>query len=638
MSKVDPRRTQSICSYCWENLFGPHGWLESALSDHQFPANHTYKRSFQASSKSGCRWCEYVVKHLHRHSLESVPITVALKLSQDDKSSIQEIDVHCTTDGSAFRANYHIYAEHNNPAASFVFGRPMMLDINSLRAQEEALKSLLHCEQHHEHCPRPTHDPVLPARVIDCQDPAHPRLVSHDSTMRGKYLALSYVWGEPQPYSTNELNVKAYHERVDPAYLPQTIRDAISTTHAFGVRYLWVDSLCIIQDSPSDKLQQLPQMMRIYSEAYFTIIAASASKASEGFLQPRSPIENREPEPSFPIWCSSMRQLGTFSLGGISIHTAGDPTPHPVLSPDRDPAHSRGWCLQEWFLSPRALVYTSRTLQYHCQTRIQNVGSSRYESVRFRNPDGRSKFHQLLQTNLLPEDIFLDGLLAGPKAREYAAGVLRAWRDILTEYTGRGVTQPSDKLVAFAGVAERFHPLRKSTYYAGLWEDTLLLDLLWTTRPKLGLPVTEYQAPSWSWAAVNSKITIYNTPWPTNTARQARIQCNVVLADESMPFGQVTSGRLLLHSPIVRVTCRKVWDVEKRIDDWDDVGSREGSSDDLDSTWPAFRPTASDMPDPILCASGEDLGDEVSAKHGGIASQTYVRIGMARLIKSTTLA
>ncbi|KAL0958914.1 hypothetical protein HGRIS_014231 [Hohenbuehelia grisea] len=259
-------------------------------------------------------------------------------------------------------------------------------------------------------------------------------------------------------------NISAYLEGIDIAQLPQTIRDAVTLTHAFGISYLWTDTLCIIQDSPTDKVHQLAQMAKIYSQAYFTIIAASAAKVSDGFLQPRE-LPPR-PDPSFPLCCSRGQQLGTFSLRGNALYYEEEAR-RQVYSPDNDPIHNRGWCLQERFLSPRALVYTSRTLQYHCQTAIRNVGDVSNESERF-HPHPQGLYH-LLETDW-SHPIISSDFQGGPEWERYNLGVLSLWRTVLQEYTRRTISYPNDKLPAFAGIAERFHALRKSKYYAGLWK------------------------------------------------------------------------------------------------------------------------------------------------------------------------
>ncbi|KIJ55253.1 hypothetical protein M422DRAFT_219839 [Sphaerobolus stellatus SS14] len=98
-------------------------------------------------------------------------------------------------------------------------------------------------------------------------------------------------------------------EGIEVNRLPQSIKDAIKCTHGLKLRYLWIDSLCILQDSEEDKDSEIPRMCDIYHNAYVTIIAASARKVSEGFLQ-----ERREPiDSELPFWCPD-GQLGTISV------------------------------------------------------------------------------------------------------------------------------------------------------------------------------------------------------------------------------------------------------------------------------------------------------------------------------------
>ena len=81
----------------------------------------------------------------------------------------------------------------------------------------------------------------------------------------------------------------AYRAGIDAVRLPRTIRDAIMTAHLLGVRYLWVDALCVLQDSPDDRAREAARLRAVLRNAHFTIVAASAHSASEGFLHDRAP-------------------------------------------------------------------------------------------------------------------------------------------------------------------------------------------------------------------------------------------------------------------------------------------------------------------------------------------------------------
>ena len=147
---------------------------------------------------------------------------------------------------------------------------------------EKAVECMNRCKDH-EHCPE-DEETYLPTRVIDCSDPSKPRLVHTNRQVRGHYCNLSYVWGGDQPLKTTLSNIDTYiNDGITPP-IPQTIADAIFVTNKLGFKYLWVDALCIIQDSVEDKNKELGIMSNIYADAYLTISALSSFRADQGFL------------------------------------------------------------------------------------------------------------------------------------------------------------------------------------------------------------------------------------------------------------------------------------------------------------------------------------------------------------------
>lgn len=99
-----------------------------------------------------------------------------------------------------------------------------------------------------------------------------------------EYVALSYVWGTRNNIVTKKENVEIFstEDAFSSVELPKTIRDAIDLTHALGYLYLWVDSLCIVQDDDTVKLQLIANMGSIYANATVTIVAATGSNANAG--------------------------------------------------------------------------------------------------------------------------------------------------------------------------------------------------------------------------------------------------------------------------------------------------------------------------------------------------------------------
>ena len=404
-------------------------------------------------------------------------------------------------------------------------------ELHTREAHDLAWKRIEDCVRTHQGCPK-TQEFPLPTRVIDCEDQSHPRLVTTNGES-GRYLALSYVWGEAQPHSTTALNVASYHVGIDVSHLPQTIKDAIATTSAFGFRYLWTDSLCIIQDSEDDKAREIGRMAGIYTNAFLTIVAASASKVSEGFLQPRGEVV--PPDISLPFWCPEKNDIGTVHLVQLSRLRQVPP----------DPVSRRAWCFQEWILSSRALVFSAYTLQYHCNSGVMNIGNTL-------NPWTPETGKRLPLSYLTPPSappIFKNDV----DWHHYRT----PWWKVLTDYTERSVTVPGDKLVALSAVAEQCQKAYHARYLAGLWKDALFKDLLWSSasgtppqpRPKA------YRAPSWSWAAIDGPIADMSEGF---TGREISenlcaevLHCSVSLAREELRFGEVAGGLLVLRTRVV---------------------------------------------------------------------------------------
>ncbi|EIW58184.1 HET-domain-containing protein, partial [Trametes versicolor FP-101664 SS1] len=357
------------------------------------------------------------------------------------------------------------------------------------------------------------------------------------------YLALSYVWGEAQPHSTTERNVDAYTSTgIDPSLLPKTIRDAIRVTHALGFQYLWADCLCIIQDSDEDKRHELACMHYIYRYAHLTIIAASARTVSEGFLQDR-PAPPRDI--ALPFICPPPLSSSGESIAG-EVHVSQTWTrraDHPPYHRHWDPISARGWCMQEYFMSPRALIFTSETLRFMCPSVTQNVGTTHYK------PCGERR---------LPSMLFLPDPPALEHGSEKWAKLYRGWCHIAEDYSQRTIGRASDKLVACGAIAEAFARVLDSDYLAGLWRATLLQDVLWR-RASLGTylhrPVG-YRAPSWSWAAVDGRVrTLWGSPLEWIAVAEV-VRCEVVLEHPKLRFGQVTGGVLVVHAPLVECKLR----------------------------------------------------------------------------------
>ena len=129
----------------------------------------------------------------------------------------------------------------------------------------------------------------LPFRVIDVgpsDGSLPPRLVTSDYWMTGRYLTLSHCWGKISPTETTVATLTLWHVALPEKQLSKTFRDQIWLTRQLGERFLWIDSLCIVQDDPKDLEAQIGLMGRIFEQSYCTIAAVDA-KGPDGLTADR---------------------------------------------------------------------------------------------------------------------------------------------------------------------------------------------------------------------------------------------------------------------------------------------------------------------------------------------------------------
>ncbi|KAI0659433.1 heterokaryon incompatibility protein-domain-containing protein [Cubamyces menziesii] len=405
------------------------------------------------------------------------------------------------------------------------------------------------CAQQHEVCRGlGTMDSTdrLPTRLIDCSDPHRVRIIETKGKMDGaRYVALSYVWGTgSQAHRTTIANLSTRtRDGIATETLPQTIRDAIYVTRTLGFRFLWLDSLCIIQDSLEDKHREVASMARIYRHAYLTIDAASAASVEEGFLQDRRSSQRRDAA-FFPFICPANPRDGAgeteVRMGNLCFTSIreveegpGSRVDHGCDSDDEEELKNetgrRGWCMQEILLSTRSLVFGENTLSVKCQT----------------HP---SAHHVGLDWGLYDVRGLYDVIPVSPDSGKWKkTRIHERWREIVQDYTERLLSFPPDKLLACAAISEVFAPHLGPHYLAGLWRSTLLLDLLWHTfGHPLARPREYPHAPSWSWASTNRRVTFLTGVSVTLQPMAEAVNHSITLQDSILRFGPVQPGGYLV--------------------------------------------------------------------------------------------
>jgi hypothetical protein len=263
------------------------------------------------------------------------------------------------------------------------------------------------------------------------------------------YLTLSYCWGKKEfPCLTKE-TLETFIERIDVNALPATLREAIQVTRHLGYSYIWIDALCILQDSKEDWQTESIKMGSIYRTSILTIAAMGAPSVFHGLFMSRNPLCYQDLQLSNSKFAFSAR--------------AGDVDPRfkrefEVLGPAASPLQTRAWCVQEELLAPRTLFFGASGLFWQYTECEADEGYP----VGSKHGDSHNLKREVMQS------------LAAPDVE-----VRGTWRSILRRYTGGKLTYASDKLVAISGLAQLLARAKGEEYVAGMWKRDVFHDLLW---------------------------------------------------------------------------------------------------------------------------------------------------------------
>lgn len=149
------------------------------------------------------------------------------------------------------------------------------------------------CLSSHVNCNQSFDEPVYyPTRLLDlglCPENTSTLqlIVSAGSQLSGPYCTLSHCWGKVHLIQLNRDTAASLYSGLMVNQLPKTFQEAVEVTRRLGVRYLWIDSLCIIQDDHLDWLHEAQQMHKVYSHSYCNISASASSNSSQGLFRAR---------------------------------------------------------------------------------------------------------------------------------------------------------------------------------------------------------------------------------------------------------------------------------------------------------------------------------------------------------------
>ncbi|KAF2838075.1 HET-domain-containing protein [Patellaria atrata CBS 101060] len=493
---------------------------------------------------------------------------------------------------------------------------------------------LHNCVQRHKGCrPSSLILPTLPTRVIDVLNvgDANPTVTLVDGEGRREgFAALSYCWGPDRDLILTKDTEASLRAGLELDKFPLTLRHAIVAAHKLRLRYIWIDAICIQQDSAEDWAREAAKMRNVYKGSVVTIAAASASRASEGMFRPRAstsycylPWLNGE-DPPRKVFLRPPSEIWDATLNSSILNT-------------------RAWCLQECLLAPRTLWFGQQQISFECsQGNIDEAGRStksteayrskihmqamskdklallykayrligippvvRVPSLTFKNLSLDQSLRGNLKGMLMYSSYWFQGLL------ETASGMgltyYDQWREIVGHYCARNITVASDVLPALSGLADDFSRLTGDAYYAGLWKSDIIRGLNWNRNPtsrkkhERRKTLEEYIAPSWSWASITGRSVTFG-----GRSEKHYIICSAGVVDIKTepstedPYGKLKSGFIILRGPFLEL----------------DV------SDPCDLKDPSF-PALSDYISTLLVSTNSEAGAEYVQQHEGHEGQRF---------------
>lgn len=389
-----------------------------------------------------------------------------------------------------------------------------------------------------------------------------------------KYATLSHCWGKIQPVRLLQDSLEAFQRNIDFTSLPWTFQHAILLCLKLGICYLWIDSLCIIQDSKDDWLAESITMGKVYSQSFLNIAGTSSKDGMGGLFKNGRVIAAPVILPTWTGVLQGRFYVADYSVWGRRIDGA-------VLN-------SRAWVLQERLLAPRTVHFASDQVWWTCI----NASHCNEQWPNGCPPPTWSSI-SLNVLNRPGRDI---------RTTEWTG----SWMSLVQVYSRTNLTKGSDKLIALSGIAEAVYEAHKTDdmapedYLAGIWRAHAVPMLCWqaptpSSRPHIVNAPTashpqmarfkktvqsllhktkadvpeDYRAPSWSWASVDGRV-----GFPFNSRNAPKTEAFVASYVDAKtdtingPFGPVSGGWIKLQGPLLPLEVTSSAPGQRRSEGW----------------------------------------------------------------------
>ncbi|KAH9230866.1 hypothetical protein K456DRAFT_1897614 [Colletotrichum gloeosporioides 23] len=398
------------------------------------------------------------------------------------------------------------------------------------------------CTESHQECQQPEFTASYrPTRLLEINESNSFRLVQGSECPAGiRYAALSYCWGSKPAHSLLRLlrSTKSGLSEWQPVGgLPKTFRDAMNIAQRLSIHYLWIDRLCIFQDSPEEWRHEASTMQDVYRNAYIGIGALGAKGDEGGCFFERDPAKVGPTVFSFKSHPDGKMMNFMCDQERFSSWT---------YTFQHEPLCQRSWVVQERLLARRTLYFGSKQLFWECRAR----------TCCEMHPKGMHPFQGLAEDT--PTKTMWKQLLAAERNEHRHPRrnqLFVEWDVIVEHYANLQLTRASDKIIALSGLAndmqkrlDEWQPGQHG-YLAGLWQDESIRQLTWSVRGS-AKRASQYRAPSWSWACLDGKVELGTMVWTSGESVDlaSMISAEMVYSSKE-ETGEVKSGILTVEGP-----------------------------------------------------------------------------------------
>ncbi|CAG8971379.1 hypothetical protein HYALB_00006929 [Hymenoscyphus albidus] len=387
-----------------------------------------------------------------------------------------------------------------------------------IACQELASHWFQECLQNHQKCHKPSSKEPHPTRLLSVGSKGAPKLRLHVNDANSlqaeqSYATLSHCWSSKKIKKLLDDDLISMIKGISVDELPKTFQDAIELTRRLEIQFLWIDSLCIIQDSTEDWEQESARMESVYKNAVCNIAATAAENGEKGCFVKRNPALAK----------ACRMRINTSDFEGVY---------------ELELKNDEGKDVKAFEQYPTGIPWEDQYLGL----------VSRFSNLPF------------------PEEVYgVDRILQKEKSEDKADSLFRGvglWNDLVDNYTNRSITKNQiSPLLSLdwlrSPLVQKFGP--EADYLAGLWSRFLPIQLVWTVgfvNDSTAEKAKGYCAPSWSWASLNWRVE-YRNEFSQDRRYMIQILEAVTELVTTNPMGQVSGGYICLRGWLQRITLHR---------------------------------------------------------------------------------